>query len=190
MPHAADVERMAAERRHRVDDHRARRARARSRRAPRPDSARRWTFRRAPSPRYRRASAASAARSASGSHARPHSTSSASPRRRSARTSARADRRSSRSRRPARACLRARGWRRPFPCPPCRCPETANANEPSGARNTRPSRARISSSSASMSGSRWLTRRRRHRAHHARRRQARAGAEQDARRCRAAALMR
>ena len=36
-------------------------------------------------------------------------------------------------------------------------PDTAKANEPSGARNSRASRARTSSSSASISGSRWLT---------------------------------
>ena len=34
-------------------------------------------------------------------------------------------------------------------------PETANANDPSGARNKRPSLARMSSSSFSINGSRW-----------------------------------
>ena len=73
---AADVERMAAERRDRVDDdERAVLARDRRQRL-RPDSARRSTFPRAPSRRRRRAWQSSARRSASGSHARPHSTSS------------------------------------------------------------------------------------------------------------------
>ena len=45
----------------------------------------------------------------------------ASPWRRSARTSGPADRRSSRRRRPARACPARPGWRRSLPCPRSRC---------------------------------------------------------------------
>ena len=59
-------------------------------------------------------------------------------------------------------------------------PDTANANDPSGARNSRASRARTSSSSAHHERIEMAERRRRHRAHHARRGQARTGAEQDA----------
>ena len=57
----------------------------------------------------------------------------------------------------SRACPPSRDWRPPFPCPDVPVPETANANDPSAARNTRPSRARTSSSSAIISGSRWLS---------------------------------
>ena len=59
-------------------------------------------------------------------------------------------------------------------------PDTANANEPSAARNTRPSRSRTSSSRRQHQRIEMAERRRGHGAHHARRGEARPGAEQDA----------
>ena len=177
----ADVERMPAERRDRVDD-RQRAVLARDRRElARPDSARRSTFPRAPcatmsagvafraraqrvgiagaapldvEPRHRRAVALAHLRQPIAEVAGDD------------------DER--------RACPRSTRFATAVSMPDVPVPDTANANDPSGARNIRASRARTSSSSAIISGSRWLTRRRRHRAHHARRGQARPGPEQDA----------
>ena len=73
------------------------------------------------------------------------------------RTSAPDDRRSSRTRPPSRASRPRRGWRPPSPFPTCRCrtPRTRTSLPPRG--TPVPSRARTSSSSAIISGSRWLT---------------------------------
>ena len=102
--------------------------------------------------------ASSARRSASGSHALPHSTSS----RVTVRAVPLAHLRepiaevARRRRRATRVPSRTR-FATTVSMPDVPVPDTANANEPSGARNRRPSRARTSSSSASMIGSRWLT---------------------------------
>ena len=102
--------------------------------------------------------ASSARRSASGSHALPHSTSSRVTVRPVALAHLRepiAEVSGDDDERPR--ARRAPGSRRRFPSRTVPVPDTANANEPSGARNSRASRARTSSRSAIMIGSRWLT---------------------------------
>ena len=74
----------------------------------------------------------------------------------------------------ARAARLRRDSRPRFPWPTCRCPRPRTRTTVFGARNTRASRARTSSMIATNCGSRWLEHRRRQRAHHARRHQARA----------------
>ena len=158
MPHAADVQRHGRRTTSPHPQSSARRARARSPRAPRPGSARRWRFPRGPSPRRRRRVAFSAAleRVRIGRPC-PTPRRPASPSLRSARTSARGDRRNSRSR---STCTRVPGGHeirdRRFPsrtCP-CRTPRTRTTF-----RRTEQARQplRTSSSIAIISGSRWLT---------------------------------
>ena len=123
----------------------------------------------------------SARRTASGSTARPHSYS----RRVTCAAVAlgscrRCGRRSTRRPATARACRRRPGSRPPVSIAEVPVPDTAKANEPSGARKAAARRPRNSSIIAIRSGSRWLSTGRCHRPHHARRDHAGAGAKEEA----------